>query len=446
MQHTPHILVLREQGAAIDPALWADLSARGYALDVETAPFRPIAESGDRPVDAIVLDLLCAGARASAAGFRRHAEAVADTLPGGRVPVLALCDGSQAQDLAGAGTVDAIMSPPLSAAQIAHRVADLTRLNRLQVEMARRLETFSHYGLDAPEIERPAAVEEATLLVVGNGQRFAAIERALAGRALLIGAFTRDMAETYLQSRDFDAVLLDIATTDATDILQALRRNPRHFTLPVIVLCGDGDTEDRKRLFEAGATEVVTDPIDTDEVGAHATALILENRHREKLRAAYRQARHVATGDALTGLFSRGFLLQHLDRIVRDHRLSDEPLTVCGLSIDNLREINTEHGYAVGDRIIRQVGALIAQLVRGEDMTGRWGGGRFVVVHACSRPDEAGGAVRRIEGVINATRFSVEECASPIAARVWSRCVTPEKGESAETMIRRAFAGTDSRI
>lgn len=439
MQQKPHILVLREQGAAIDPALWADLSARGYALDVDTAPFRPAAERGNRPVDAIVLDLLCAGARATADGFRRHAEAVSDTLPGGRVPVLALCDGSQAQDLAADDAVDAIMSPPLSAAQIAHRVADLTRLGRLQVEMARRLETFSHYGLDAPEIARPAAVEEATLLIVGTGLRFAAIERALAGRAILIGAFTRDMAEEYLKSRGFDAVILDIATDEATDILQALRRNPRHFTLPVIVICGDGDIEDRKRLFEAGATEVVTEPIDTDEVGAHATALVLENRHREKLRAAYRQARHVATGDSLTGLFSRGFLLEHLDRMVRDHRQSDEPLTVCGMTIDNLGEINTEHGYAVGDRIIRQVGALIAQLVRGEDMAGRWGGGRFIVVHACSRPDEAEGAVRRIEGVINATRFSVEEGAPPIAARVWSRCVTPEPGESVETMVRRAF-------
>ncbi len=443
MSQKPHILVLREQGAAIDPALWSDLSARGYALEVDTAPFRPVAESEGRSVDAIVLDLLCAGARATAEGFHRHAKAVANTLPGGRIPVLALCDGVQAQALAADGTVDAIMSPPLSAAQIAHRVADLTRLGRLQVEMARRLETFSQYGLDAPEVARPADMQEATLLIVGTGLRFAAIERALAGRAMLIGAFTRDMAEDYLKNGDFDAVILDIATNEAEEVLQALRRNPRHFTLPVIVLCGHGSATDRKQLFEAGATEVVTDPIDTDEVSAHATALILENRHREKLRAAYRQARHVATGDSLTGLFSRGFLLEHLDRMVRDHGQSDEPLTVCGMTIDNLGEINAAHGYAVGDRIIRQVGALIAQLVRGEDMTGRWSGGRFVVVHACSRPDEAEGAVRRIESVINATRFSVEEGAPPIAARVWSRCVTPQPGESAETMVRRAFSGFD---
>jgi len=439
MGNAPRILLIRESGDAPDQIYCSALESRGFHFDVSEVSENPAGPEIGQGVNAIILELLTNSAAAAADAFRAHARSIAGETGDRKIPILALCQQDLADDLLPADDIDAVMHPPLTAGQIAGRIATLARLNTMHFELARRVETYARYGMDAPDISPPEIIDEVSILIVGEGAHLAIAERALGKGATLIGALTRDMAEDYLNRRAFDAILLDLPGDEAVDFLSNIRRNAKFHSLPVLALLPHMETGDTEALFEAGATDLFMEPIDPRELAARSDAYIKENRFREKLRSVYHQARHMATGDALTGLYSRGFILEHLDRMLEDKARWGEPLTLCGLTIDNLKEINGTYGYAVGDRIIRQIGTLIGQLVRGEDMTARWKGGNFLVILTSTDARDAEVAIARIRGVVNHTLFSVEDIASPIQVRIDEKIVEAGPFDLAEALAKRAF-------
>jgi diguanylate cyclase (GGDEF)-like protein len=57
----------------------------------------------------------------------------------------------------------------------------------------------------------------------------------------------------------------------------------------------------------------------------------------------------------------------------------------CGVAvlvadIDHFKCVNDQHGHDAGDAVIRHVGALLAEAVRGSDTVARFGGEEFVVL------------------------------------------------------------------
>ena len=430
--HNSTILLVTNDEDQETPEYQEDLRARGFV--VNTAPF-----PAEHPADAILVDLLSRSARAARDALMQQAHTLSHCMGDRKVPVVALCEPDFSDDLSGESEIDDVLHPPLTGAQIAARLSTLGRLNTMHHELARRLQTYASYGLDAPDIAPTQSAQDASVLVVGDGWRLALIQQAMAHTASITGAFTCEAAEDYLQKRAFDQLILDMEAEAASDFVTALRRNPRHFSLPILVLMKEQETDYRDRLFEEGACDVFVDPVDIADLAIKSSGFIKEYRFREKLRSVYRQARHMATGDALTGLFSRGFALQHLTRLLEEIAGSGERLSVAGLTIGNLHRINEAHGFAAGDRIIRQIGTLVGQLVRGEDMVARWKGGSFVVLLTGTDLEAAEPAIRRIRSVINHTMFSVEDIATPIEVQVEMHVVAAAAGDRPEGLARKAL-------
>jgi cyclic di-GMP phosphodiesterase Gmr len=104
---------------------------------------------------------------------------------------------------------------------------------------------------------------------------------------------------------------------------------------------------------------------------------VTDERRREELLHQRAQT------DLLTGIANRGALFDALHR-----RLEEGPgcaLLFCDL--DQFKEINDEHGHAVGDRILSEVAARLAAVAGPEDLVARFGGDEFVIL--CPSPDEA---------------------------------------------------------
>jgi diguanylate cyclase (GGDEF)-like protein len=84
--------------------------------------------------------------------------------------------------------------------------------------------------------------------------------------------------------------------------------------------------------------------------------------------------------DGLTGVLTRAFFHERLVQALEQAHQQAAPLSVLLLDIDEFRHYNQTQGHEKGDEVLRQLGLLLREAVREEDLVGRWGGEEFAVV------------------------------------------------------------------
>ena len=89
---------------------------------------------------------------------------------------------------------------------------------------------------------------------------------------------------------------------------------------------------------------------------------------------------HRATHDELTGLPNREELHQRLEAALVDGYRHDRIVGVLFLDLDGFKAVNDRMGHDAGDDLLRAFGARLREVVRANDVVGRFGGDEFVVV------------------------------------------------------------------
>ncbi len=333
--------------------------------------------------------------------------------------------------------IDEVLSLPLDPVHLKARINALQRLATMREEMARRQATALDYGLELADPSKREAEREAGILIIGTGPSFGRLEAQMDAVGTVFGALSGATALDYLLYRRFDVVIMEMPVCDAEDFLASLRRNARFHDLPVIILGEMVAHDEAAGLFSAGVTDIVSFEGHEEGFVARAKTLIAEHRALENLRDSYREARHVLTSDALTGLFSRGFLLDHLSRVIADTERNNHPLAVAAFSIDNIGAINADLGYPAGDRIIRQLSDIVIGMIRGEDLAARWSGGIFVLVFPATSLEEADAAAHRLSAVLEASSFSLNGFEQTISVIIRTAVNAFKPGDTAEALVRR---------
>ena len=100
----------------------------------------------------------------------------------------------------------------------------------------------------------------------------------------------------------------------------------------------------------------------------------LENARR------FREARHLADLDALTGLHNRRYFHDTLAREVARSRRYGRTMSLLVLDIDDFKTINDRIGHLAGDAVLAEAAERIASAVRSADVACRIGGDEFAVI------------------------------------------------------------------
>lgn len=144
----------------------------------------------------------------------------------------------------------------------------------------------------------------------------------------------------------------------------------------------------------------------------------------------------LASLDALTGLMNRRhFMKTGATEMERCHR-HGLPLTLLMVDIDHFKQINDQHGHAVGDQVIADVARLCKGLHRGEDVAARLGGEEFAILLTDTTLHDASACAERLRAAVEAL---------PGQAAHAYRCVTVSigacermQGETLDTLLKRA--------
>ena len=90
--------------------------------------------------------------------------------------------------------------------------------------------------------------------------------------------------------------------------------------------------------------------------------------------------REQSVRDHLTGLFNRRYMEETLERELLRASRRGLSLGILMLDVDDFKRFNDTRGHAAGDAVLRELGNLLLNHVRGEDVTSRYGGDEFIIV------------------------------------------------------------------
>jgi len=114
-------------------------------------------------------------------------------------------------------------------------------------------------------------------------------------------------------------------------------------------------------------------------VGGLEAELRRSSAELARLRGQLRGALHDALSDPLTGLANRRAFDLEL-RTVAARASSSSPAHLVLADIDHFKQVNDTHGHAIGDEVLRIVGAVLLASVRCEALVARLGGDEFGLV------------------------------------------------------------------
>jgi len=113
--------------------------------------------------------------------------------------------------------------------------------------------------------------------------------------------------------------------------------------------------------------------------------LVLNPIHKEyekrlKAEGEAEEMSRMAITDPLTRIMNRrGITVGLLDAMAQAERYRT-PLTVAMADIDHFKEVNDTHGHEAGDRVLKDVAAILSDALRMPDKVGRYGGEEFLMI------------------------------------------------------------------
>ena len=143
------------------------------------------------------------------------------------------------------------------------------------------------------------------------------------------------------------------------------------------------DPDDRTRLVKAlemGVNDILTRPVDPQELAARARTQIRRKRYTDFLRDKLDHSLEMAVTDPLTGLHNRRYMTTQLQALATRASRGGEPVAVMVMDIDHFKAVNDGFGHDAGDEVLREFAVRLATNVRAIDLPCRYGGEEFVVV------------------------------------------------------------------
>jgi len=146
------------------------------------------------------------------------------------------------------------------------------------------------------------------------------------------------------------------------------------------------------------------------------------SRALEETRARFREQnlllRELAVVDELTGLHNRRFfdgrLQYELDRFLR----YGSPISLLVMDIDHFKAVNDQYGHPDGDRVLQQLSALCASMIRRVDLLARIGGEEFALLMPNTEEQGARAVADRLRRRVAETPFELAETSLDLSVSI----------------------------
>lgn len=157
--------------------------------------------------------------------------------------------------------------------------------------------------------------------------------------------------------------------------------------------------------------------------------------------------------DPLTHLFNRRYLQQALKRELRRSKRLKRPVSVVILDIDHFKRFNDDHGHDAGDLVLQEVGRILQDRIRIEDVASRLGGEEFLLLlggcsteFALDRAEEIRRGIALIEAIYRGNRLPPITVSAGVATCSTAQCSAERLLAAADAALYRAKEAGRDRV
>jgi diguanylate cyclase (GGDEF)-like protein len=109
--------------------------------------------------------------------------------------------------------------------------------------------------------------------------------------------------------------------------------------------------------------------------------------------------------DALTGLLNRRYLEERLTEEIKRSNRHGYPMSFMMIDVDSFKSFNDSFGHPEGDKVLKIVGNILRETLRGADVAARYGGEEFSILLPQTTSEEAHTIAERIRSRIEENDF-----------------------------------------
>lgn len=337
---------------------------------------------------------------------------------------------------------ESVIFPPAHITQIANRVSSMIRLGQMEREINRRIITLKEdFGISYT-LSDAALIKPFKILFIGKATPdFMVIINALQVKNVeVVAAFTSFSAFDYLHDGNFDAVVMNALNEvePALTISETMRRNAKLFHVPTLFLI-DSETFDSHELaYKKGAKDIISTQANTQEISGRILELANYHRIHMLLKEEFQSIGENCI-DADSKVFTEAFFRAHLRRVTEDTKTASDKLTV--IAIQAKPNAHTQIPTEKINAAMAQVGQMIKNLVRMQDVTTRISEDIFMIAFPEQNIESVRVVIERIEGIVDCAAFDTGDMNSGAFTVSLHTAILEYMGhESSDTLIDQALS------
>nr|WP_295108796.1 PleD family two-component system response regulator [uncultured Caulobacter sp.] len=335
------------------------------------------------------------------------------------------------------------LTKPIDDVMLFARVRSLTRFKLVIDELRQREASGRRIGVIAGAAARLDGLGGRILIVDDNerqGQRIAA-ELGLEHRPVI----ESDPEKAKISAGGpVDLVIVNASAKsfDGLRFTASLRSEERTRQLPVLAMVDPDDRARMVKALEIGVNDILSRPVDPQELSARVKTQIQRKRYTDYLRNNLDHSLELAVTDQLTGLHNRRYMTGQLDSLVKRATMGGEPVSALLIDIDFFKKINDTFGHDIGDEVLREFALRLASNVRAIDLPCRFGGEEFVVVMPDTQLAYALRIAERIRNNVAGSPFKVAHGQELLTVTISvGVSATTGQGDTPEALLKRADEG-----
>ena len=240
---------------------------------------------------------------------------------------------------------------------------DFDHMNRnetlVSIEETNRQNEFSHYKGIILIVEDDGAIRDIIIRTLKS-----------AGYRNFIAVCNGEEAEKMMYSYHPDLVITDyqMPKMNGAEFYERVNKYSDFELIPFIFISAIADETVILEQKASGAVDFLLKPVKRNEL------LVSVNTNMKK----YMEFTKVSAIDELTKVYNRRMLFKLFEGIVLRPQVSD--LSLIMLDLDHFKTVNDEYGHPAGDYVLSKVGLAILEMIRAQDLVGRYGGEEFMVL------------------------------------------------------------------